>query len=792
MKNLVLILFILPICFFGQKKIEILVTNQKNETVSNAKVELYSQADSLVTHQFTDEKGKAIFEINQSAIVKFVITDLEYEAFSKSFNENEIKDKEQLHFILKKNEHEIEEVVVTKQKPIVKRKIDRLEFNVENSNISSLNAWEILKKTPGVNVIDNTIKIKGSSKILVTINDKKVMLSPDELQNLLENTSGEEIQSVEVITNPPAKYEASGSAVLNIVMKKAKLEGYKGTLSGRFIQSKYAKGAVTTSHQYQKNKFSTMLSYSKGAGDYLREGTDVVYYEESGTTWKSVMNRKDSNHNQNTLDFSTDYELDSLTNFSLNYTGYFSPKTKGLYDVPTEITNTNHQIESTYRTLNDHHSRTINNTLSFQADRKLNENSSLTWVNYFATNNYTKSEDIQTYLNFVNQDPKFSRFATENLQDIQLFSTQLDYSWKKDKWQLESGAKYSLVKTNSVLAFADNEFGDLQNRPEKSNDFNYKEYNYAAYASMTLELKKWSLKAGLRAENTSLEGIVSEPYAINKNNYLKLFPTFYAQYTTDNKHQFGFSYGKRISRPSYSWLNPAKSYYNLFSYFKGDPNLKATIIHNLNFTYNFKEWNFDFYYRKEVDPSMEISYQNPETNQLIYHFTNIQKGQAYGVDIYKNFTLKDWWSLSVSESLEHNENYFYGMDGNLYKNKIFSLNSNISTSFTLDKKTDWNLQLGNTFYTGGVQGNLRIGSASTTYLIMNRKFYQKRLEASLYFNDILRTSGDTIRTRYANQNNYFLDYLDAQSFSITLKYNFGNQKLKATKRIKSADEQDRM
>ncbi len=462
MKKLILILFILPIYFFGQKKIEILVTNQKNETVSNAKVELYSKADSLVTSQFTDEKGKALFEINQNATVKFVVTDLEYEVFSKSFKENEIK--ETLHFILKKNEHEIEEVVLIKQKPIVKRKIDRLEFNVENSNISSLNAWEILKKTPGVNVIDNTIKVKGSSGILVTINDKKVMMSPDELQNLLENTSGDEIKSVEVITNPPAKYEASGSAVLNIVMKKAKLEGYKGTLSGRFIQSKYAKGSVTTSHQYKKDKFSTMLSYSKGAGDYLREGTDLVYYEESGTTWKSIMNRKDSNYNQNTLNFSADYELDSLTNFSLNYIGYFSPKTKGLYDVPTEITNSNNQVESTYRTLNDHHWRTINNTLSFQADRKLNENSSLTWVNYFATNNYKKSEDIQTHLNFINQDPKFSRFVTNNLQDIQLFSTQLDYSWKNDKWQLESGAKYSLVKTNSVLAFADNEFGDLQKR----------------------------------------------------------------------------------------------------------------------------------------------------------------------------------------------------------------------------------------------------------------------------------------------------------------------------------------
>ena len=123
------------------------------------------------------------------------------------------------------------------------------------------------------------------------------------------------------------------------------------------------------------------------------------------------------------------------------------------------------------------------------------------------------------------------------------------------------------------------------------------------------KFEKWAFKAGLRTENTNLNGVVSTPYEKNTNDYWKLFPTAYIQYTTDSKQQFGLSYGKRISRPSYSWLNPAKSYYNLFSYFQGDPKLKATISHNLSFTYNVKDWNFEVYYRKDIDPSMEISYR---------------------------------------------------------------------------------------------------------------------------------------------------------------------------------------
>lgn len=790
MKYLFLILVIFPILFFGQKKVEIHLTDDQNKSVGNASIEVFSENQKLIKSQSTDENGKSVFEFNSENNIEFKIKDLEYDEFSKKIKLSEISDT--LHFTLKKQAKEIQEVFLTKPKPIVKRKIDRLEFNVENSNISSLNAWEILKKTPGITVTNNTIKIKGASGILVTINDKKVLLSSDELQNLLENTQGDDIQLVEVITNPPAKYEASGSAVLNIVMKKNKLEGYKGMASTKYVQSKYAKGNVSTSHQFKKNQFSALLSYTRGGGNYLREGTDVVHYPESGTTWTSVMTRKDRNMNQNSINLNIDYDLDSLTTLSLNYRGYFSPKTSGVYDVPTEITNSSNVVESTYRTVNDHNWRTINNALSFQADRKFNANTTLTWINYYATNNFRKSQDIQTHLNFIHQNPSLRHFAIQDAQDIRLVSSQLDLEWKKDAWQWESGVKYSLVNTTSTLDFSDNESGNLEYRPDKSNIFDYKEQNFAAYSSVALDLKKWSFKAGLRAENTTMEGIVSEPHEVNKNDYWKLFPTVYVQYTTENKQQFGFSYGKRISRPDYSWLNPAKSYYNLFSYFQGDPKLKPTIVHNLNLTYTYKEWNLDFYYRKEVDPSMEISFQDAATNQLIYHFTNIQKGEAFGLDLYKNFTLKPWWTLSVSEQLERNENYFFGMDGQLYQNKVVQLNSNISTTFTLDKKSDWNIQIGHFFHTGAVQGNLKIGGSSNTFLIMNKKFSDKKWEASLYFNDIFRTSGEKISTRYANQDNYFLDYRDTQSFTITLKYNFGNQKLKSTKNIKKTDEQDRM
>jgi hypothetical protein len=780
-----------PLFMFSQKqKIEGTVMNAKNEKLPLVSIEVYNSQNALVKKLTTNENGGFMLEGISENTIKLVVKDLEYAQFEENLDLE--KQDKPLRIVLKKDIQDIQEVVMTKQKPLVKRKIDRLEFNVENSNISSLNAWEILKKTPGVTAGNDVLAIKGSQSILVTINDKKVMLTGDELKNLLENTQGDEVKSVEVITNPPAKYEASGSAVLNIVMKKNKIEGYRGVISSKYVQSQYAKGVAGISQYYKKGKLSLMGSYYFGTGTYYREGTDYVHYVEDQTRWISTMNRKDQNKSQNTANFNLGYEIDSLTSVSLNYSGSFSPKSFGTYNVPTLIYNNQDIVESNYTTINDHYSRSINNSLSFQVDRKLNKKSQLTWTNYFSGNNVRKYQNVITQLDFVNQSPKENNFLTNNRSDVQLYSTQADYQWKNEKWELESGGKYSFVKTNSQLDFSDNENGQVHYRPDKSNIFDYKEHNFALYSSLAFNPGKWNFKAGLRAEKTDLEGVVSEPYEVNKNDYWKLFPTLYAQYTTESKHQFGLSYGKRISRPSYSWLNPAKSYYNLFSYFQGDPKLKATIVHNLNFTYTWKDWNLDFYYRKEIYPSMEISFQEPSTNSLIYHYTNIEKAQAYGLSLYKNFQFKPWWSLSLSENLEHNENYFVGVDQLLYKNQVWNLSSTISTSFTLDKSSDWKVEVGHQYNSPSIQGTFRISSSSSAYLVMNKKFLNKKLEASLFFNDIFKTSREKISTKYANQDNYFLDYRDTQNFIISLKFNFGNQSVKNSKTIKKADEQERM
>jgi len=790
MKKILLVLCFPIVAFAQQQKIEGKVTNEENQSVSQAKIEIYDTDNVLIKTLLSNEQGIFIIEGIAGNQVKLIVNDVEYNGFERQIDL--LQPNQVIDIKLKKAAvSDIEEVAIIKKKPVIKRKIDRLEFNVENSNISNLSAWAILKKTPGVVFSNNEFKIKGSSDILITINDKKVIVTGEELKTLLENTQGSDVKSIEVITNPPAKYEASGSAVLNFVMKENKLEGYRGYFSAKYEQSIYAKNTETIAQYYQKRKLSAMASYTRGAGTYYRAQNTYIYYPEDQTTWKGIFNRKDIDNQQNSISTSIKYQADEHTSIALEYRGFYDPKSYGIYHIPTKIYNAQNILESGYNTINDHYSSTAKNNVSLQADHQFGK-SKLSFTTYYISNTSKNYQNILTELNFVNQLPSSQTFINDSGQDVTLFSQQADYNWKNEKWELGAGGKYSLVKTNSKLNFSDDSNGTLTYKPEKSSVFDYRESNLAAYVSVSLNLDKWNFKGGLRTENTDLSGTVSQPYENNGNQYLKLFPTAYIQYTTESKHQFGLNYGKRISRPNYSWLNPARSYFNLFSYFQGDPNLKATIRHTINFTYDYKGWSFEAFYRKKIDPSMELNFQIPETKMLVYRYTNIKKSTAYGSSIAKDFEIKPWWTVSSSADLYHDENYFYGLDQQLYKKQIFVFNSSMSSSFTLDKNSDWTLEFGSQYTSPGIQGTFEYSGIWTAYLVINRKFFNKKLEASIFCDDIFKTSKQKISTKYSNQNSYFSDYQDTQLFSLSLQYNFGNQTVKAVKPIKKSDEQSRL
>lgn len=791
MKYLIIFL-LLP--FIGQaqgKRLAVKVCDQSERALTDVTVVLLDSAGKLIYTSQVDTAGRFDYTIAEKNLYRLAISHLNYENQELYFRSDTVQ---KLVLIkLSPNETKLEEAQVTGKRPRVMRKIDRLEFNVQGSNLSGLNSWDILKRTPMVMLTGSNIAVRGDKKVAVMINERKVMLTGEELKTLLENTAGSDVEAIEVITNPPAKYEAEGSTIINIKMTKSQLYGYRGVVLALAEQSNYAKQLFGLTQYYKNEKINLRATYNYGRGTYARYGTDFVYYPNEQTSWESIMTRIDQNNSQNSYVFSFDYTPDTSLTIAIGLNGYYGPKSAGVYRVPTSIYNKDGQLESSYLTKNDHVDSRKTNNLYLQVNKKINSNWNANWSSYFTTNRRSNLQDVWTDLNFKDQEPTSTRFVSDNASQNQLLSTQLDFSANLNKVALEFGGKFSTVKTKSTLLFFDDERGSFQERADKSNVFDYDEQQFAAYASMEYKWGKWSWKGGLRLENTALNGIVSEPADRNHQNYWALFPTFYAQYHTDQEYQWGFSYGKRISRPAYSWLNPAKSYYNLFSYFQGDPRLRATIIHNLNIMFTKENWNVDLFYRYEQWPSMEISIQDNINHQLIYQYTNIKKGQGAGVDLSKSFQLLKNWSLNTQLEGMYNVNYYQGRDLELYRNQVWMANGNVSSTFLLNKNVDWNLEIGNTFESPTIQGPFKISGYSSTYLLTNRKFFNKKFEVNFSFMDIFKTEKQRVSSQYADQNNYYNDYRDTRKVNVTLRYHFGNQKIKNSANVpKKTEEQGRL
>lgn len=190
------------------------VVDAKQEELAFVTVLLKDEEGRVVTSFYTDDKGEYQVDSKENfSVIEFQYVGFQSQAFPLTEGLPAI-----VHLV--EDNALLEEVVITAKRPTIKREIDRLVFNVQDTPLATTNAWDIVKQTPGVNAIGDNLSIRGSQSILVTINDKKVMLSGDQLKSLLEGTDGTQVEAIEVITNPPAKYEAQGNAVLNIKLKK--------------------------------------------------------------------------------------------------------------------------------------------------------------------------------------------------------------------------------------------------------------------------------------------------------------------------------------------------------------------------------------------------------------------------------------------------------------------------------------------------------------------------------------------------------------------------------------------
>jgi len=788
----ILIVLLFPTVVFSQIKITGIIADTNNAVLNSVQVSLTAIQTTVIETQLSDQNGKFTFSV-QKGIYIFDIKQLDILLYTEKIEVNQDIDFGILNLDTSKI---LGEVVIEQKKKLVEKKIDRLVFNVENSIAASGgDALDALKLVPRVQVQNDELSITGKGSISLMVDDRIIRLSGNELTAFLKSIQADDIKSIEVITNPPAKYNAEGnSGMINIKLKKARKDSWNGSLQGTYQQTSYVKGFSNATFNYQKNKFTlqSAIGYSNGSNAPV-ENTEIYYPDY---LWKEHVDRRRFSKLLNGR-LGIDYKISDKLTTGIQYIG-----NNNKLDI-SEITNaaiinsSTHALDSiiktkgkdwtttNYNSLNYHlvyKIDTVGTKLSFDADYFNNKNA----TNRIFNNNNFDADGI------ANPD-SYSAAINDGDQSVDNYAANIDIEHPLNWLKLNYGARISYVKTENEFSLYDLTTGEPVLDTDQSNEFIFKENTQAAFIDANKEINKnWEAKVGLRLESTQTKGRSITLDQQNNIHYTRLFPTAYLVYKPNDNHTFTLSYGKRIRRPSFNFLNPFRVVSSPYSYSEGNPYLKPSYAHNVELEYGLKDiWTISVYFSGVRDGFEQANNVDPQTSMQRYIPLNFIKSNNFGISQSLNFEIFKWIKTYASADIYYSEStsdipftlpFLKGWNGEF----------RLTNDFIITKNKTVLLNLNYAYTTTGVD-NLDTNTAFSQLNAALKLFLlQKKLQLTLYGNDIFRTSqttytgfSNTIKTSYSN-------YSDNRMLRLSVLYNFGGDTKVQQRENKNSGEQDRL
>ena len=778
---LVSVLFLLHINAFAQQfSIKGKIINQNKRPKEITTTTLLKTDKSIYKQISTDSLGNFTLKAEKGDYQLII------EQFGTEFSNKPIRIDQNLDLgaLEAKEQIQLDGVTVKSRKKLVEQKVDRLVFNVENSVVSTGGtALDALKSTPTVRVQNETISIVGKGEVLVMIDDRLNKMTQEDLVAFLRSIPADNIKSIEVITTPPAKYEAEGnSGLINIRLKTGKANSWNANFGTTYVQRSYASGNINGLFVYNYNKLSLQASINKEKDQFRTTSDSRISYPNE--IWKQNIATK-SKTDLLSIGFGADYKLTEKWSSGVKYLGSFN-----------ERTSANNPLTTRYNTSGEINSYILSDV---NAQNKPQMNA-LNWNHNIALNNEGKNITIDLdYFNYQKDDSrKFSGnemdnqkenisgtyFAAinSNLNRLKNYSAKIDvalpYSWAN----ISFGGKGFYTNTQNNLTVFDNETGTPILNANYSNIFTYKEYNEALYFSANKKIsEKWETQIGLRAEATQTEGYSENLNQTNKNNYIKLFPTLYVTYSANDNNTFSLNYSRRIRRPDFDYLNPFVIRTSPFYYSEGNPFLKPSIIDNFEFSYiRNQKWVNTVYFSQVSNFGQELAIIDPETN--ITKSTPINYADTYqiGLSTYYNFNTYSWWNSFMGFNLNYQNvksrthliASVDGYNGYIYSNNDFTVNQ--SKTFFLG--LNYGLQLPGRYQVFNIS-TLNILDVSVKFLAL-----KKNLSITLTGEDVLNAQKPLISYYSNGIKNTMKNYGDSRAFRIALSYKFGNQNVKSKER----------
>jgi len=687
----------------------------------------------------------------------------------------------------------LNEVAVTAKKSFIEQKIDRTVVNVGAliSNTGT-NALEVLQKTPGVQVdADGNITFKGKSGVLVMIDDKPTYLSAANLATYLKSLPSSSLDQIELMDNPPAKYDAAGNAgVINIKTKKNTIRGFNAVASADYAQGFYGRTNESINMNYRIDKVNLFanLDYNE-QHTYRRLEIDRDYLDANGdptSSLKDISYFRPTSYNTN-IKAGMDFFATPKTTWGIVFTGTIehdhdsSPVYSLLYGQ-------NGGLDSTINTLNTSKNSFNSKGINLNYTHKYDSTGRQLTFDLDYIRDMSNSNQLFVNNTFLPDGALTnSTILTDNLPaTINIYSAKADYSHPlKGKAKIEAGVKSSYVNTDNAANYFNVVNGVSTIDYNSTNRFLYKENLNAAYVNFNKNFGRFSLQTGLRVENTNGDGhqLGNAERADSSfiNHYTDLFPTAYLSYNLDTAghNVMVASYGRRIGRPNYGSLNPFTFFVDEFTQFSGNPFLKPQFTDNYKLAYSFRSlFTVALAYNYTTDVQGETIHRDGDV--FISTQGNIGQQKTLDISANTNFSPTKWWTINLYAEVYKNtyQGAFY--TGYLNQSEV-TLSGNGNNQFTISPT--WSAELSGFFDTGGTYGQFITLPKGMLNAAIQKKILNNKGNIKLTMQNMLQSfSPRGTITNIVDATATFHNTLDTRVATLAFTYSFGNSNNKPQKR----------
>lgn len=691
----------------------------------------------------------------------------------------------------------LKEVLVQAKKPMIEQKIDRTVLNVDASPGNAGNSIvEVLEKAPGVSVDkDGNISLKGKQSVLVLMDGRQTYLSPQDLYNYLRSLPASTIDQIELMTNPPARFDAAGNAgVINIKTKKSKTQGFNGSYTGSAGQARHFRNSNSILLNYRKNKVNifTNSSYSnwEGFNDIDVRRTFKDNNNNTAAIFKQLSREKLNENNSMNTKIGIDYAASKKTNVGFVLSAFQNPE-GNFIDNNSLLMNDQEQIDSIVKSTNETQNTWRNISGNVYLQHKIDSNGKEITADFDFSRFRAEGGSLLNNQLF-NADNTF-RSSNELRGDfpveINIITAKTDFSHPmKKNAKFETGLKTSFVETNNAANFFNviNGIDVVDN--SKTNTFNYKENINAGYINFNKQWTKWGLQMGIRAENTNVEGVQKgnsqRQDSSFTRNYTNLFPTTYITYQANEKNVYALNYGRRIDRPNYQSLNPFIFFIDNFTYQVGNPFLQPQITNSIELTHIFKGFLTTTLNYSRTDSIFAQSFTQSDFATIV-STSNIGKRTNMGISVNAQYESKKIFSTNIYMNFS-NDNYKGSVNGDPLNNTVNMFLININNQFRFKK--GWSAELSGWYRTKGIEGQIIVYPLSQVTIAAQKQILKTKGSLKFSIRDLFYTNNSKGYFNFSKTEATFANRRDNRILSLSFIYRFGKNFKSVVKNNSGSDD----